>query len=175
MTEVISALTIIPSKGGNSMRRPGSEEERTYRILIVDDDKDCLSSLKNILLREENMVLEIFTANNGEEAWNRLQEKGFDLVLSDYKMPGMDGIELLARVKDKFPNTQRILITAFSDLSVAKQAINKAEIHNYIEKPWDNEELKKTIFLALKRKGERLVVVTRTNDSSLHDSQNDIL
>jgi YesN/AraC family two-component response regulator len=157
------------------MRRTEAEEERTYRVLIVDDDKDCLSSLKNILLREENMILEILTANNGEEAWRLLQEKGYDLVLSDYKMPGIDGIELLARVKDKFPNTQRILITAFSDLSVAKQAINKAEIHNYIEKPWDNDELKKTIFLALKRKGERLVVVTRTNDSSLHDSQNNIL
>jgi YesN/AraC family two-component response regulator len=128
------------------MRRTDAEEERTYRILIVDDDKDCLNSLKNILLREENMILEIVTANTGEEAWRLLQDKGFDLVLSDYKMPGMDGIELLSRVKDKFPNTQRILITAFSDLTVAKRAINTAEIHNYIEKPWDNTELKRPSF-----------------------------
>jgi len=146
------------------MRRTDSEEERTYRILIVDDDKDCLNSLKTTLLREENMILEIFTANNGEEALRILKDKGFDLVLSDYKMPGIDGIELLAIVKEKYPNTQRILITAFSDLTVAKKAINKAEINNYIEKPWDTEELKKTIFLALKRKGERVIVVTRTDD-----------
>ena len=81
-----------------------------------------------------------------------LEKKEFDLVLADYKMPIMNGIDLLTMVQRKHPNTVRILITGYSDIHIAKEAINRAKVHTYIEKPWENDDLRLTVHEALKRK-----------------------
>ena len=132
-----------------------SMENKTYRILIVDDERDVLDSLLMTLKYAEDFNTEIITATNGEVALAKMIAEDFDLVLADFKMPGMSGIDLLTKVSDKYPKTARILITGYSDIDTAKDAINKAKVDNYIEKPWRNEELRSTVLGALIRRGER--------------------
>jgi len=129
--------------------------KKIYKILIVDDDREILNSLKLVLRSADEFESDISVASNGQMALAKLDKKEFDLVLADYKMPGMNGIELLSRVKRKYPKTVRILITAYSDMNVAKKSIESAQVHNYIEKPADIDELRLTIHEALKRKYER--------------------
>lgn len=126
-----------------------------YRILIVDDEKDVLNALYRTLSYSRRFKSAILVAKDGNTALAELKKQEFDLVLSDHKMPGMSGTELLAKVKEKYPNTVRILITGYSDIEIAMDAINRAEVHSYIEKPWDNDALRETIYEALKRKSER--------------------
>ena len=70
-------------------------------------------------------------------------------------MPGMKGVELLTNVKKMYPSTVRILITGYSELEIARDAINKAEVHHYLEKPWENQEIIDTVYRELKRMEER--------------------
>jgi DNA-binding NtrC family response regulator len=133
-----------------------SEKEKTmddkvYKILIVDDDKDALDLLHLTLKRAEQFKSKIAIAEDGEVALAEREKQEFDIVLADYKMPRMNGIELLTLVRDKYPETLRILITGFSDINIAKEAINKAAVHNYIEKDFGNEEIRRTLYEALKR------------------------
>jgi YesN/AraC family two-component response regulator len=131
------------------------EEDRIYNILIVDDEKEVLNALSTTLKRAKQFKSDIVTAENPERALDFLKERDFDLVLSDYKMPGINGVDFLKEVKNNHPDTVRMLITGFSDLKTAREAINLAEVNNYLEKPWDNEELRSVVHAALKRKNER--------------------
>lgn len=144
-------------------------DDRLYKILIVDDEEDVLNALRLTLERAKQFKSEISIANSGEAALKEIGKKGFDLVMSDYKMPGMNGVELLAEVKEKHPDTVRMLITGYTDINIAKEAINKAKVYNYIEKPWDNEDVRLTIYEALKRKSEReckdVAKVDKVNDA----------
>ena len=80
----------------------------------------------------------------------------FDLVLSDYRMPVMDGVDFLTRLKATQPDTMRLILSGYSDLKALLQAINEAEIHRFISKPWNDYELKSTIALALAHRATRL-------------------
>ena len=152
-----------------------------YKILIVDDEKQVLNAMQETLKRNKYFKSEIVTAESGLEALNELKSQKFDIVLSDFKMPEMTGVELLAKVKDRAPSILRMLITGYSDLNTAKEAINKAEVNNYIEKPWDNNELILIIYEALKRKVEREAGLQKEFDnvtealSLVHKLQRDLL
>jgi YesN/AraC family two-component response regulator len=146
----------------NEDRKMGADDgkkvvdNKIYKILIVDDEEGVLDTLRMTMLKgTEQFKREIYTANSGDKALKEIEKKEFDLVLADYKMPGTNGVELLAKVKEKHPNTVRMLITGYSDIKIARDAINKAQVHNYIEKPWDNEDVRSTVCEALKRKTER--------------------
>lgn len=141
------------------------DEESIYNILIVDDEKEVLNALRTTFERAKQFKSKIITAESSEKAMNILKNQEFDLVLSDYKIPGINGIELLREVKNKYPDTVRMLITGYSDLKTAREAINLAEVNNYLEKPWDNEELRSIIHAALKRKNERDVTGKTEFDS----------
>ena len=130
-------------------------KNKKYKILIVDDNKEILNSLVLTLKLADDFYSEIETATNGETALVKMMKDEFDLVLADYKMPGMNGVELLSKVNDKYPNTARILITGYSDISTAKDAINKAKVDNYVEKPWHNDELRSIIYRILLSKTNR--------------------
>lgn len=111
-----------------------------HKILIVDDEPNILTSLKKIL---EGETREIVTANTAEEGWNTLNEnKDTEVIISDNKLPGMLGIDFLIKVKRLYPDTIRILMTGYPDLSSALDAINKAHIWRYLLKPIEVEELK---------------------------------
>ncbi|MGM0406070.1 MAG: response regulator [Thermoplasmatota archaeon] len=132
-----------------------NDEERVYNILLVDDEPEVLKVLETVLDSTDKFKCDIYTADNGEEAEQMLKEESFNLVLADHKMPGITGVELLTKVKDQYPNTVRILITGYSDLEIARDAINKAEVHHYLEKPWDNDMVINTVHRELVRMAER--------------------
>lgn len=131
------------------------ENDEKYKILIAEDEASVRKSLRMTLERAEDFSAEIDTASDGEKALQKVEENEYDLVLSDHKMPGMTGVELLKKVMKIRPDAVRILITGYRDLSIAKEAINKANVHEYIEKPWENEELRFTIYQNLRRKEQR--------------------
>jgi two-component system, NtrC family, response regulator len=106
-------------------------------ILIVDDERNYPLILSAVLQEEG---FETLTANSGQEALNILSESDVDLVLTDMKMPSMDGIELLERIKDKEPELPVIMMTAHGTVEKAVEAMQKGA-YNYILKPFDNERL----------------------------------
>ncbi len=131
------------------------ESDEKFNILIVDDEEEVLRALKRTLERAKEFDANISLASDAEEAKEKLSRNDFDLVLSDYNMPKMNGVQLLQWVKDEFPDIVRIIITGYSDLDTARDAINEANVHNYIEKPWDNKALRDTINQTIVRKKQR--------------------
>lgn len=108
------------------------------RILVVDDEPQIGSALRR-LLRREGYAVE--TALTGEEALERLQHFDADVVLSDFRMPGMTGAQLLGRVKRTHPLTLRIVISGHADLEAVLSSVNEGEVCRFITKPWDDGEL----------------------------------
>ena len=111
-------------------------------LLIVDDEKSIISSLKRLFIDEN---FNIITANRANEGLQKLEDFEIDLVLSDQKMPEMDGIEFLKQVRINHPHILTILMTAHADIDNAVKAINDAGVYKFILKPWNKEELKLTI------------------------------
>ncbi|MFQ5708474.1 MAG: response regulator [bacterium] len=117
-----------------------SNEEYHKRILIVDDEEMVLTSLSSFLALETEYEVKTFTT--AKEALDYISKNPVDLVISDYLMSEMDGISFLARVKEINPNAPRILLTGYADKENAIKAINDVGLYQYIEKPWDNDDLK---------------------------------
>lgn len=115
-------------------------------ILIVDDEQNILNSLKRLFRKEP---YEILTATNGKEGLEILDQRPVDLIISDLKMPQMNGIEFLKRAKEKNSVPLRIMLTGHADLKGVIDAIDQGEIYRFLLKPWDDEELKITIRQAL--------------------------
>jgi len=108
-------------------------------IVVVDDEDMVLESLDSFLDRETDY--DVHTFLSAEEALSFVEKNGMDLVISDYLMPGMDGITFLARVSEIDPDIPCILLTGYADKENAIRAINEAGLFHYIEKPWENDEL----------------------------------
>ena len=128
-----------------------------HKILFVDDEENILRSLKRLFLDEN---YEVFTATNGNEGLKLLEEHKFSLILSDYRMPEMNGVDFLKLAKEKSPDTIRIILTGFADVSVAISAINEGEVYKFIEKPWEGENLK----VQIKRAVEHFSLITERKD-----------
>jgi len=107
------------------------------KLLIVDDETIILDVLKRLLRTE----FEIFTASSGAHGLELFREKQPDIILSDQRMAGMTGIEMLKQIQKEKPTTQRILLTGYTDIGAAIEAINHHLLFRYVRKPWDNEEL----------------------------------
>ena len=120
-------------------------EENKYKILIVDDEPDNLQLLYRTLRRN----YQVTKAQGPLEALEILKNETFDCILSDHKMPDMDGVEFLKRAKDIHEDTVCILVTAYSDVDILMNAINYAKIYKYIKKPYAPEELLHNVQLAL--------------------------
>ena len=118
-------------------------EETKKRILIVDDEEDLTWSLSRRLGRD-SFDLEVHCANSGHHALDVFKNHRIDLLVTDLRMPGIDGIELVSRVKDQYPQTSVIVMTAYGTVD-AKEALNKIGIMGYIEKPFEFDEFKKLI------------------------------
>lgn len=117
------------------------------KILIVDDEEDILSSLKALLEAYGNW--EIHTAPGGKEAISLMKEHQFKLVISDYRMPVMDGLEFLGEARKSSQSLPLILMTAFPDLQIAIDSINSIGIHNFFTKPLDPTEIVEVISTVL--------------------------
>ncbi|MBV4509824.1 response regulator [Pseudomonas sp. SWRI22] len=107
-------------------------------VLLVDDEESILNSLRRLL---RGQPYEVVLATSGAQALEIMATRPIDLVMSDARMPGMDGATLLAEVHRRYPATSRILLTGYADLTTIIKAINDGQIHRYISKPWNDEEL----------------------------------
>lgn len=106
------------------------------RILLVEDEEDIRLALKDLLETSLERV-EVALAEDGAAGLRAVQRLRPDLIISDYKMPGMSGLDFLQAARAYAPDTPRILITAFPDLDLAVRSINDAHIENFLQKPLD--------------------------------------
>ncbi len=111
-------------------------------LLVVDDDEHVRRALRRALKRARCHILE---AADAEHALRILSEVSVQVVVSDYRMPGMTGVEFLRAVKDRWPRIQRVLLTGQADSAAVEEAVNKSEIFRFIWKPWDDGHLLITI------------------------------
>lgn len=118
-------------------------------LLFVDDEQNILSSLKRLFRSSGYRIL---TASSAKEGLEILENEAIDLIVSDMRMPEMSGDEFLEQVAVKWPNTIRILLTGYSDISATIAAINNGGIYKYISKPWEDGDLKITVQRALEQK-----------------------
>lgn len=116
-------------------------EAKDFTVLYVDDEIHNLISF-NATFRKDYRIL---TAKDGPEALELLRSNEVHVVLSDQRMPGITGVQLLEKVKSEFPGTIRMIITGYSDIDAVIDAINKGGVFRYITKPWDEREMRMTI------------------------------
>lgn len=140
-----------------------------WTVLCVDDEPSILSALKRVLRAEDCKVLQ---AGSGAQAIAVLEQHPVDVVVSDMRMPGMDGAALLAQVRARWPATARILLTGYADMKATVSAINEGQIYRYIHKPWDETELRLTVRQAaerrqLERERDRLQALTSAQNQEL--------
>jgi diguanylate cyclase (GGDEF)-like protein/PAS domain S-box-containing protein len=129
-----------------------AEEKPT--LLLVDDEENILNALTRMLRRDGYRIL---TATNADDALDILGRNDVQVVLSDQRMPGISGTELLSRVKDMYPNTVRIVLSGYTDLAAVTAAINQGAIYKFLTKPWDDEDLRLQIRDAFRiaRRGDK--------------------
>lgn len=145
-------------------------ETRAYRVLLVDDDPDSLTLMERTLLKASEFHPEVALAHDAKQALQILTERSFDMVIADQMMPEMNGIELLIEVREHYPDTLRTLITAYPSLGTVLRAVNLAQVHSYIEKPFDPRHLNRAVYEALLRRQERehtMVVNARDVEEAL--------
>lgn len=138
-------------------------------VLCVDDEANILSALKRMLRGRGHAVL---TANGGAEALARLEATPVDIIISDMRMPGMDGARLLEQVRQRWPQVVRILLTGHADMGSTVAAINRGQIFRYVHKPWDEDDLLGAVDeglerLTLLREKERLEALTYSQNEEL--------
>ncbi len=118
-------------------------------MLMVDDEPSVLSALKRLFRTDGYQILQ---ATNGADGLALLRANPVDLVISDMRMPGMDGARLLEAVRDHDASVVRILLTGYADIGSTIAAINRGELHRYIAKPWDDQEMLLAVREALSRR-----------------------
>lgn len=111
-------------------------------VLLVDDEENILKSLRRTLRRSE---VDIVTATSGRDALYIMENTEVDLVISDMRMPEMSGAEFLAEAARLYPNTIRILLTGYADLESTIAAVNEGRISRYLNKPWNDDEIRQIV------------------------------
>lgn len=119
------------------------------KILVIEDEKAIRNVLKNIL-SDEDKSFELSEAEHGKAGLDLMQKEDFDLVLCDIKMPGMDGMEVLSNIKEKFPETAVVMISGHGDIDTAVDCMKRGA-YDYISKPPDLNRLLSTVRNALDR------------------------
>jgi len=130
----------------------------SHTILLIDDDESTLQMMSLIFLREG---LRVLTATHPEEALGHLERNAAAVVISDQRLPGMTGADFLSVVRERWPDTVRILLTALSDAATTMAAINDGHVYRYLVKPSDPAELRAVVrdsvrFYELQRENRRL-------------------
>jgi len=128
-----------------------SSSRRKPTVAIIDDESMVTQSLGSFLKLETDF--EVLTYQSPAEALETFERRSLDLVISDFLMPEMNGLELLGKLKHLHPEVPRILLTGYADKENAIRAINEVGLYQYVEKPWDNEQLLLIIRNAVAHKG----------------------
>lgn len=138
-------------------------------LLFVDDEPSILSSLRRLF---RPLGYTIHVAESGARGLELLAEHSIDLVISDMRMPQMDGARFLEEVRNRWPAVMRILLTGYADVTSTVAAINRGEIYRYISKPWDDNEIVLVVQKALEYKrlqseNARLLALTQAQNAEL--------
>ena len=146
-----------------------SETLAPATLLFVDDEPGILSSLRRLFRPHGYNIL---IAEGGALGLAEMEKTHVDLVISDMRMPEMDGAAFLKAVRERWPDTVRILLTGYADVTSTVAAINEGEIYRYISKPWDDAEIVNTVRDALARQkleleNQRLTALTQTQNEAL--------
>ena len=144
-----------------------------HTIAVVDDETSITKSLQRLFRKDGYQIL---TASNGHEGLEILKkmEKPVSLIISDQRMPGMNGAEFLEKANDIFPDAIRFLLTGYSDMDAIVDAVNKGEIHRYLTKPWNDDDLILQVRQSLEQyelvlENKRLLALTRKQNKELND------
>ena len=144
--------------------------EKDITIVLVDDEEMVLTSIRSFLAIETDYKVLSFTSPI--KALQQIEVNAIDLAISDYLMPEMDGITFLGKVKQLYPHAPRILLTGYADKENAIKAINDVGLYQYIEKPWNNDDLQLII-----RNGLEKTLLLRQLQEKIHEvekAQNDL-
>jgi len=120
---------------------PAASASTKMRVLFVDDDERILNGLRTLFRNDYDVVV----AGNGEEALALMRKEPAPIVVSDQRMPGLTGVEVLREVRKQWPHSVRLLLTGYSDLAAMVGSINEGEVFRFVKKPWDNDEIKATL------------------------------
>lgn len=123
-------------------------QEFKHTVLCVDDEQNILNSLKRLLRREGYRLL---VAVDGADGLTILEKEKVHLVICDMRMPGMDGIEFLTKVKKAYADIMRIILTGYTDVDTITESVNKGQIYKFFLKPWNDQNLKIEIRKALEQ------------------------
>lgn len=146
------------------------------QILCVDDEPNILSSLRRLF---RPLGCQVLTAESAQIGLRVLEEQSVDLVISDMRMPGMDGAQFIERVREQWPQTMRMMLTGHADVGLILGAINRGAIHRYITKPWDDNGILLVVRhalerIALEREKARLEELTRQQNEQLRLLNSDL-
>lgn len=119
-----------------------------HTVLFVDDEENILHSLKRLLRKEGYRIM---TATSGIDGLEILREQDIHLVVTDQRMPGMNGTEFLAKVKENYPDVIRIVLSGYTEVDSITESINKGHIYKFMLKPWNDQNLKLEIKQALEQ------------------------
>lgn len=166
-------MTSLPE---NPRHDDAGQAAQPATVLCVDDESNILSALRRLLRTEGYRVV---TATGGAEGLQQLERGQIDVVISDMRMPEMDGAEFLAQVAQRWPDTMRILLTGYADLGSTVAAINEGSIYRYIGKPWEDGDLVVAVRRALEhqevdRERRRLLDLTQCQNAELAELNQDL-
>ena len=113
-----------------------------HKILLVDDEPNVLKSLKRLFVETD---YEIFTAESGEQGLEVCAKEKIALIISDYRMPRMNGVQFLTKVKEQFPRTIRIILSGYADVTAIVESINDGQVYKFLSKPWNDHDLLTTV------------------------------
>lgn len=119
-----------------------------YKLLLVDDEPNILASLRRVFQREN---YELLFARSAEEALRILEKQPVELIMTDFMMPGMNGSELLREVRERWPQTIRIMLTGHANTDAVMGSIKDGAVYRFILKPWNDDDIRLTIALALEQ------------------------
>lgn len=119
---------------------------KAINVLFLDDEQNILNSLTRLLVNEP---FGIFTTTDHKEALAVIAKEDIKVVFSDERMPNIHGVEFLKMVKEQYPDIVRVLFTGYADITAAEEAINLGEVYRFINKPWNAQDLRKTVYQAI--------------------------
>lgn len=145
MADYAAFFTDAPLEAAETTQQ---DEPRRYRLLFVDDEPNVLKALQRVFRQE---IYQIDLAFSAREALAQLESTSYQLVISDYMMPGMDGAAFLRTVKERHPEMIRIMLTGHADTGAVMGAIKEGAVYKFILKPWNDDDLRITVALALEQ------------------------
>jgi len=147
-SQLFRTATAAPKAVDDALEEPQQQRQEPFTLLFVDDEDGVLNALRRIFMDENYTIL---TVNTGDKAIRILEERQVHLLITDHRMPGMNGAELLKLVRERWPETIRIMLTGYADVNSIMGAVKEGAVYKFITKPWNDEDLRLTVSLALQQ------------------------